>query len=52
MIFNNKSINSFLELPDAFNKIFSSVFRVPGQLSRLSLNSTSSYVPLLSSIQF
>ena len=52
MIFNNKSINSFLELPDAINEFFSSVFRVPSQLSQLSLYSTSSYVPLLSSIQF
>ena len=52
MIFNNKSINSFLELPDAFKEFFSSSFRVPGQLSHLSLYPTSSYVPLLSSIQF
>ena len=52
MIFNNKSINSFLELPDAFNEFFSSVFRVPGQLSQLSLYLTSSYAPLLSSIKF
>ena len=52
MIFNNKSINSLQELPDAFNELFSSVFRVPGQLSQLSLYPTSSYVSLLSSIQF
>ena len=52
MIFNNKSINSYLELPDAFNEFFSSVFRVPGHLSQLSLYPTSSYVPLLPSIQF
>ena len=52
MIFNNKFTNSFLELLDAFNEFFSSVFRVPGQLAQLSLYPTSSYVPLLSSIQF
>ena len=52
MIFNNKSINSFLELPDAFKEFFSSVFRVPCQLSQLSLYPISYYVLLLSSIQF
>ena len=40
MIFNNKSINSFLELPDAFSEFFSSVFKVVFSINSLRPNNS------------